>query len=138
MMKRLTFLSLLLCAGLAASAQDGAQAPAAQKPAVSAMPLRATPQSMAEELGLSPEQVERLDAIDRQHQDLIREMQRQNLDPQAKRTRTTELRDRKQAEIKAVMTAEQWAQWLQMKQQQRDASLRQYEEQRKQQAQPKE
>lgn len=125
---------LTICLALlsfGAQAQEPATGTTPQAPAAAPsrpMPSQATPQMMAKELGLTDKQVEELNSVDREHQDRIRELQRAGLDQQAKRARTIELRDRKQAEIRKVMTAEQWAQWQQMKQSQRDASLKQHQE----------
>ena len=135
-MKKHLFTICLALLSFGAQAQEPATGTTQQAPAAAPakpMPAQATPQMMAKELGLTEKQVEDLNRLDREHQDRIRELHRAGLDQQAKRARTIELRDRKVAEQKAVMTAEQWAQWQQMKQSQRDASLKQHQE-RKQQA----
>lgn len=130
------FVALIAC-GL--HAQATGSAPAEQTPATAAkpMPSQANPQMMAKELGLSDQQVEDLNRIDREHQDRMKQLHREGLTPEQKRARTIELRDRKQAEIKKVMTAEQWAQWQKMKQGQRDASLKAREEQKEKREQEK-
>ncbi len=128
-MKHAILITLALVSGSAAIAQEPTKPVTEQQSAVTpVLPPRATPQTMAKELGLTDAQVEDLNRIDREYGDRFLELNRQNLEQQAKRARTTELRDQKQAEIQKAMTAEQWALWQQMKQAQRDASLKAREE----------
>ncbi|MBK8226688.1 MAG: hypothetical protein IPK70_05880 [Flavobacteriales bacterium] len=122
-------LALALGFGSAAKAQEPTKPVTEQQPTVApVLPPRATPQTMAKELGLTDAQVEDLNRVDREYGDRYLELNRQNLEQQAKRARTIELREKKQADIQKAMTAEQWAQWQQMKQAQRDASLKAREE----------
>jgi hypothetical protein len=128
-MKHAILLTLALGFGIAAIAQEPTKPLTEQQPAVTPVPPpRANPQTMAKELGLTDTQVEDLNRIDREYGDRYLELNRQNLEQQAKRARTIELRDKKQADIQKAMTAEQWALWQQMKQAQRDASLKAREE----------
>ncbi|MFZ1692983.1 MAG: hypothetical protein WAT74_07300 [Flavobacteriales bacterium] len=126
MMNRALTLTLALAAFTCAQAQESTK-PATEAPAQAVapvLPAKATPQLMAKELGLSEQQIEDLNRIDREHADRMKELNRQNLDQQAKRAKTIEMRDKKQAEIQKAMTAEQWAKWQQMRQTQRDASVK--------------
>ncbi|MBK9147952.1 MAG: hypothetical protein IPM12_09090 [Flavobacteriales bacterium] len=129
-MKTILHLAVALAITGTVRAQDDAKpAQAEQQTAVTpVLPPKSTPQMMAKELGLSDAQVEDLNRIDREYGERYKELNRQNLEQQAKRARTIELRDQKQAEIQKAMTAEQWALWQQMKQAQRDASLKAREE----------
>ncbi|MFN3875560.1 MAG: hypothetical protein ACK4L7_06575 [Flavobacteriales bacterium] len=134
---------IAVCAALlalAASAQQPVSAQSRQPQQVTAkpMPPQARPQDMAKELGLTDQQVEDLNRIDREHQERMKQLHREGGTPEQKRAKTVELRDRKQAELKKVMSAEQWAKWQQMKQGQRDASMRAREEQRRNKEQPQE
>lgn len=133
-MKKPLIAAIAALLSLAASAQQPESAPAQQAPQAAAkpMPAQARPQDMAKELGLSDQQVEDLNRIDREHQERVKQLHRESLAPEQKRARTAELRDRKQAEQRKAMTAEQWAQWRKMKQGQRDASLRAREERKQQ------
>ena len=126
MITRTLLLAAFAAFALQATAQD-TPAPPAQEPAAAAMPLGTKPQDVAKELGLSEKQVADLQLIDHEHGEKMKEMNRQNLETQAKRARVTELRDKKQADMQKVMTPEQWAKWLEMKQAQRDASAKQRE-----------
>jgi len=96
-----------------------------------AMPIGTKPQDVAKELGLTEKQVEDLFRIDNEHGEQMKQINRQNLDTPTKRARTVELRDKKQADVKKVMTEEQWAKWQQMKQAQRDASAKKRETMKK-------
>ncbi|HRD52767.1 MAG TPA: hypothetical protein PKY96_08975 [Flavobacteriales bacterium] len=130
MMNRALTLTLALAAFTFAQAQEPTK-PATETPAQSVspvLPAKATPQLMAKELGLTEQQIEDLNRIDREHGERMKELNRQNLEQQAKRAKTIEMRDKKQAEIQKAMTAEQWAKWQQMKQAQRDASMKAREE----------
>lgn len=130
MMNRALTLTLALAAFTCAQAQESTK-PANEAPAQAVapvLPAKATPQLMAKELGLTEQQIEDLNRIDREHGERMKELNRQNLEQQAKRAKTIEMRDKKQAEIQKAMTAEQWAKWQQMKQAQRDASIKAREE----------
>lgn len=129
MITRSFLFSALAAITLQATAQDS-PAPPAQQPAVAVMPLGTKPQDMAKELGLSEKQVSDLNLLDHEHGEKMKELNRQNLETQAKRARITELRDAKQADIQKVMSPEQWAKWQAMRQAQRDASLKAREERR--------
>ena len=76
-------------------------------------------QGLAAELELTPEQVVDLERIDREYGELYKETNRKITDPEAKKARTVELRDRKQADIKAVLTKDQYKKWQAIKQEQR-------------------
>jgi hypothetical protein len=129
-MKTILHLAVALAiTGTVRAQEDAKPAQAEQQTAVTpVLPPKANPQMMAKELGLSDAQVEDLNRIDREYGERFKELNRQNLEQQAKRARTIELRDKKLAEIQKAMTAEQWALWQQMKQAQRDASLKAREE----------
>lgn len=125
MITRALFLSLLLAGGTAAMAQEGTAAPAEQ-PTLQrpAQPTKMTPLALAAELKLTPEQVKKLEDIDARHAEAMKEVNRTIPDQEAKRKRTIELRDKKQADIKAVLTKEQMVEFEKLKQQHRDASMK--------------
>lgn len=125
MKTRALLLSLLLVSGTALLAQEGSTAPAEQPTLQQPRHAgRNTPLALREELKLTDEQVKQLQQIDAQHADAMKELNRTVPDQEAKRKRTIEMRDKKQAEIKAVLTKEQNAQYERIKQEQRDANMK--------------
>ncbi|MCB9184906.1 MAG: hypothetical protein H6591_13435 [Flavobacteriales bacterium] len=122
MKTRALLLSLLLASGTALLAQEQTTAPAEQPTLRHAG--RNTPLALREELKLTDEQVKLLQEIDARHSDAMKELNRTVSDQEAKRKRTIEMRDKKQAEIKAVLTKDQNAQYERIKQEQRDANMK--------------
>lgn len=118
-------LTFLLASGTTLMAQEGtvtpAEQPTLQQPR---QPSKTTPLALKEELKLTPEQVQKLEAIDARHAEAMKELNRNSPDADAKRKRTIELRDKKQADIKAVLTKEQFTEFEKIRQQQRDASMK--------------
>ncbi|MCC6937642.1 MAG: hypothetical protein IT226_05415 [Flavobacteriales bacterium] len=112
---------LLVAQESTAPVQSKEQAPALQI-------SRLTSEGMIKELGLTPEQVSALEKIEQEHSEAMKDLNRENLEPAAKRTRTIEARDKKQAAIKAVLTKDQAAKWEELKKNQRAAYLKQRQE----------
>ncbi|MBK9177426.1 MAG: hypothetical protein IPM46_14050 [Flavobacteriales bacterium] len=83
------------------------------------------PLGFADELKLTPEQVRQLEAINQRHTEAMTALSREGLDEGEKHARSIALRDKKLSDTKAVLTAEQSVHWQQLKQQRRDAALKQ-------------
>lgn len=83
------------------------------------------PLGFADELKLTPVQVRELEAINQRHTDAMAALSREGLDEAEKHARSIALRDKKLADSKTVLTEEQYARWQQLKQQRRDAALKQ-------------
>lgn len=100
-------------------------------------PATATPQTethtqrLTRELGLTAEQATQLEAIDARHREQAKELNRANLDTQSLHERTRALRDKKEAQVKAVLTAEQYDKYVALRKTKHDGT-----QERNQQMQP--
>lgn len=77
-------------------------------------------EKMTRELSLTPEQVTKFEEIDARHRNSAKELNRANLPTAQMQERARVLRDRKDSEMKAMLTAEQWDKLMAMRTRKQD------------------
>ena len=97
-------------------------------------PTTATPQTetqhdmLVRELGLSAEQSTQITQIEAKHAEQVKELRRLNLDTASMQERTRALRDKKEANYKAVLTPAQYDKLLAMRKTKHDGTLERVQE----------
>ncbi len=122
---RTILLSLCLVAGTAAMAQGTTQT---TTPQATVDRAQAHHDALVKELGLTPEQDQKLLAIEERHRQSAKELNRANLDTPARQERARILRDNKDKEIQGILTAEQYQKYLDMRKQKRSDGVERVKE----------
>lgn len=122
---RTILLSLCVTVGSAAMAQGTTQA---VTPQATVDRGQLQHDAMVKELGLTPEQDQKLLVIEERHRQSAKELNRANLDTQARQERARVLRDNKDKEIQGILTAEQYKKFLEMRKQKRSDGVERVKE----------
>ena len=105
-MKKLMMIAVLAGMTVAAQAQDKVKKSPEER-------AKARTEHMTKELGLSPEQASKLEAINLKYADKGAELRKEREAERAEARREgKELRDAHEAEMKAVLTPDQFAKWM--------------------------
>lgn len=109
-------LSLLVATASFASAQEAAPQ------ATTVTRSESYRDKIIRELKLTPEQITKFDQIETAHRESARELNSSGLDPQASQERARSLRDDKDKQMKAMLTAEQYDKLVAIRKSKHDAT----------------
>ncbi|HPF91983.1 MAG TPA: hypothetical protein PLL57_15085 [Flavobacteriales bacterium] len=116
-MKKLMMIAALAGMTVAAQAQDHQKKSPEER-------ARVRTEHMTKELGLSPEQVAKVEAINLKYADKGAELRKEREAERAEaRKEGQEMRDAHEAEMKAVLTPDQYAKWMAKKEEMKEKRM---------------
>lgn len=118
-------LALCVAASSAAVAQGGTTA---TTPQATVDRSRTQHDAMVKELGLTPEQDTKMLQAEERYRQSAKELSAAGLDTQARQERARALRDGRDKEVQAILTAEQYQTFLAMRKEKRSDSLQRVQE----------